>query len=444
MKNNVLNNVRLVLIIIMLSIIPVSVLYYYFKSEANTIRKSKEKELSTIAEMKERQIKQWIFERKADTRLFKDSPLYRKGLKDMISNPNDIALRNKMLLRIGLTRKYYNYENIIVTDNNGNKIISVVPVKWKLLGAVINKIKEAITKNELEYTDFYFCSICKRIHLDFIAPVTDDNGNVFATTIIRVNPEDYLFPMLQHWPMQSKTSETQLVEREGDSVVLCNDLRFMKNSALNLKIPLKDSDRMAVKVIEGGRGIFQGKDYRGAEVLADLRQIEGTNWYMITKIDKAELLSEINFRRIVTIIFLVFILGLISAVSYIIYFKYRRKTYQKLYLKEKAMNKLEKEFKTTLYSIGDAVIITDNAGMVTNLNPMAEVMTGWKEEDAIGKPLEEVFKIINEESRETIANPVQRVLKEGIIEGLANHTILIAKDGREIPIADSGGSNKEC
>ena len=94
-------------------------------------------------------------------------------------------------------------------------------------------------------------------------------------------------------------------------------------------------------------------------------------------------------------------------------------------------------FEVTLASIGDAVIATDTHGSVTFLNPMAEKMTGWKSDEAIGKPLHTVFRIINEHTRKSAENPVDRVLREGIIVGLANHTALIAKDGTETAIEDS-------
>ena len=99
---------------------------------------------------------------------------------------------------------------------------------------------------------------------------------------------------------------------------------------------------------------------------------------------------------------------------------------------------IENIFKTTLYSIGDAVIATDREGKITLLNPVAEQLTGWSEKDAEGRPLGEVFHIISEESREAAESPVEKVLREGVVVGLANHTRLISKQGREVPIADSG------
>lgn len=97
----------------------------------------------------------------------------------------------------------------------------------------------------------------------------------------------------------------------------------------------------------------------------------------------------------------------------------------------------KEQLRVTLTSIGDAVIVTDIDGRVTFLNPVASRLTGWNAEEAVGQPLERVFHIINEKSRKTVENPVERVFRENIVVGLANHTALISKDGKEVPIEDT-------
>lgn len=93
--------------------------------------------------------------------------------------------------------------------------------------------------------------------------------------------------------------------------------------------------------------------------------------------------------------------------------------------------------RTTLASIGDAVIATDTDARITMMNAIAESLTGWTFADARNAPLDRVFNIVNEASRKTVESPVSRALREGVIVGLANHTLLIAKDGTERPIDDS-------
>jgi PAS domain S-box-containing protein len=97
-----------------------------------------------------------------------------------------------------------------------------------------------------------------------------------------------------------------------------------------------------------------------------------------------------------------------------------------------------------LTSIGDAVIMTDQAGKVTLMNKVAEQLTGWSSAEASGRECTEVFKIINEDSRESVESPVTKVLRSGVIVGLANHTLLIRRDGTEVPIDDSGAPIRDA
>lgn len=103
----------------------------------------------------------------------------------------------------------------------------------------------------------------------------------------------------------------------------------------------------------------------------------------------------------------------------------------------RALRESDARLIVTLSSIGDAVIATDVAGRVVFMNPIAEKTTGWNESEARGRHLDEVFVILNEHSRLTVDHPVEKVLRSGAIVGLANHTVLVNRDGTELPIDDS-------
>jgi PAS domain S-box-containing protein len=104
----------------------------------------------------------------------------------------------------------------------------------------------------------------------------------------------------------------------------------------------------------------------------------------------------------------------------------------------RALQISEERFRVTLASLGDAVIATDSEGRITFLNPAAERLTGWSSSEAVGQDILSVFRIVNEHTRNTVENPITRALREGLVVGLANHTLLIAPDGTERPIDDSG------
>ncbi len=108
-----------------------------------------------------------------------------------------------------------------------------------------------------------------------------------------------------------------------------------------------------------------------------------------------------------------------------------------------ALARREQYLALTLDSIGDGVIATDAEGQVTRINGIARKLTGWSEAEAMGRPLPEIFNIVNAHTRKRVDNPVEKVLEHGEIVGLANHTVLIARDGSEYQIADSGSPIKD-
>ncbi len=114
-----------------------------------------------------------------------------------------------------------------------------------------------------------------------------------------------------------------------------------------------------------------------------------------------------------------------------------RRARRRIWRQMDELHSQREQLRATLRSIGDAVVVTDGEGRVTLLNPVAEALTGWSAVDAVGLPLDDVFHIVNEQTRATVESPVARVLREGVVVGLANHTVLIAKDGIQRPIDDS-------
>jgi PAS domain S-box-containing protein len=111
---------------------------------------------------------------------------------------------------------------------------------------------------------------------------------------------------------------------------------------------------------------------------------------------------------------------------------------------EQKLREQRELLQVTLESIGDAVIATDLDGRINFMNPTAEALTGWKAAEVTGRPLGEIFSIINEDSRRAIESPFAAVVRDGRTVGLANHTLLVQKDGAEIPIEDSGAPIRDA
>ena len=412
--------------------------YYYYNYWKNKIEQEQYEALKAIADLKIQEIVSWQHESYNDAFVTSKSPYFIKGLSTWLKDRKNLALTTEIIERLKFALHESRYENIYIASINGELLLSLKPNELRFDSITLAKIKESVKINKITFTDFYYCPLHNQIHYDIVTPVQNEKKNTIAAIVFRINPFDYLYPLIQFWPTPSESAETYIIRKESDSVVFLNDLRHIKNTALQFKIPITKTEVPAVQAVLGKIGIFKGKDYRGVDVLASIGPVSGTPWYLVAKVDQSEIFAEIYTMMGIIAGFIIILIVLTAIGLSFVYSSRQKNVYQELYNKEKELWESQEEFKTTLYSIGDAVITTDMQCKIKQLNKVAEELTGWKESDAKNKPLDEVFKIINEKTRNKIENPAVRVLQEGSIIGLANHSLLISKDGKEIPVADSG------
>jgi len=409
----------------------------YYHLAVQRLRAERYADIESIAELKMDQIQRWRRERLADAGRTVKSPLMSKAVGDWLRDPENPSLRNTLQRRLDLECDVGAYGDAILFSPDGRVLLSASGQADAPEDEAYRTIQAAIARSNAVLSDFFRCSD-GRICLDATAPVLDADGHLLALLALRSYADDLLYPLIQSWPTHSQSAETFLVRADGGDVLFLNELRHRKNSALMLRLPLSRKDIPAVQAALGMQGLFEGRDYRGVRVLADLRAIPDTPWFMVAKVDESEIMAEAGYRAGVTALFVLLLILLAAEAAIYSYRNSQAALYRRLYVTERQQREAEEEFRTTLYSIGDAVITTDAGGRIRNMNPVAERLTGWSESDARGKPLDEVFRIVNEDTRATVENPAVRVLREGTIVGLANHTLLLSKDGKEYPIADSG------
>ncbi|MFZ1642950.1 MAG: GAF domain-containing protein [Candidatus Contendobacter sp.] len=411
--------------------------YGYYRGEAERIRQAKYQDIAAIGELKIGQIRQWRQQRLADARRSAAGPFFRRALAEWRKDPETPGLRADWRQRLKLEQEAYGYADVLLLDLDGRILLAANDDPDPVDSATQQAIVAALAGRGAVFSDFHR-SPRGRVYLDTVVPVPDAEGRPLAVLVLRSDAASYLYPLIQSWPTPSRSAETLLVQREGEAVVFLNELRHKANTALSLRTPLTQSELPAARAALGQQGLFQGKDYRGVEVLADLRSIPGSPWFLVAKVDVEEIMAEARYRAGMVTLFVLLGILLTGALTAIAYRRRQIGLYRDLYRAERGQREAQEEFRTTLYSIGDAVITTDAEGRVRRMNPVAERLTGWPETEAQGQTLDTVFHIINEETRAVVENPVQRVLREGTVVGLANHTLLIAQDGTERPIADSG------
>jgi len=433
---------RLILMGLLVLVIIITGSMFYYNYQSSEITREKYEELEAIAELKIDQLVQWRNERISDIKVIAHSAIFIDLVNEWVNNKQNTVLKNSLLSRLELVKKSYKYNDVLIIGINGEILFSVDMELKSIENSQIyipqNIVDKSIKTREVEFSDLYICPLSHDIHLDLSIPIISRENKIIAVLLYRIEPQEYLYPLIQKWPMPSNSAETLIFEQEEDSVVFLNELRHTKNSAIKLKYSLTQKEIPAVQAVLGKRGITEGLDYRFVDVIAYISNIPQTPWYMISKVDKSEIFSELNFRVAAIIIFALLMMFATFGGLAFIYSSRQKNTFKELFEQEKLLRDTEEKFKTILYSIGDAVITTDKDGRVQQLNEVAEQLTGWMESEAKGKNLDVIFNIVNQETREKVENPVQKVLEAGSIIGLANHTLLLSRDGAEFMIADSG------
>ena len=552
---------------------------FFYRYQERTAQETVKEQLTTLAELKAKQINDWLEERLADAFNLARSPFLATEISNYLRKPDEM-LKAKILKRLRTTAEAYNYADILVLDKEKNVRLSLTSPETSLSPECLKILDRAEQSQKPVFSELHRETPEGPVHLDVAALLIPygqkerqekDNKEkkieAAGFILLKVNAESFLFPMIQSWPLPSRTAETLLVRREGEEVIILNELRHRQQTALNLKFSLTRKELLPVRAVLGEKGFTEGKDYRGVDVLAFVSPVPRTSWFMVAKMDRAEALGPWRTRSILILLVSIGILSLPIGLSEILWQRREKSHYRKLYEAEarareseemfrilnesslagvyliqdgllryvnqaaadlfgytreelidkesplivvhprdralvaenirrriageikslryeflgqrkdgstlnvevhgsvinyrgrpaiignliditerkkllEEVQKREAELRSTLYSIGDGVIVTDTEGRIIMMNPVAEKLTGWKEEEAKGEPIQKVFHLINELTRKPAENPVERVIREGIVVGLANHSVLVSREGKEYPVADSGAPIK--
>jgi len=413
---------------------------WFYRTEQQQARENVEERLITIARLKVSQIANWRADRLGHAAVLMDSTFLVEAIGDWLEDPRPGAVRDAIRVRFTDLCEHYGYDDALLLDPDRRVRLSlsgrdeIHPEELAALDGVERSHKPVLVDLHASATD-------ATPHINVVVPLFVGGGaepqRLAGIAIFVSDPRQFLYPLIQSWPTQSQSAETLLVRREGDDVLFLNELRHRSGTALKLRIPVSQEDLPASMAVLGKEGVVEGRDYRGVRVVAFVTAIPDSPWFMIAKVDAAEIFAPWRRRSILIIGGLLSVAALVGATGIIVWQRNQGAHYRALYHAEATLRASEERYGITLRSIADGVIATDPLGRVELLNPAAEGLTGWPQTEALGKPVTEIFRIAHEETRLAVEDPVARVIREGTRVTLANHTVLIARDGTERAIADS-------
>lgn len=403
----------------------------YYKSQKNRILHDKTLELSAIADLKVRQIAKWRNERGDDARLIGENTPFVRLCHEYLYSTEKIITRAEVVANLKSLIQNSEYKNILLIDSTA-KVGAYYPNQDTVLGDhMLQMFPEFIKLRTGILTDLHKTSRVSYNHLDLVIPLLnhwDENPVQFGLIIIRVDPQVYLYPLIQTWPVPGKTAESLLIRQEGDHVLYLNELKFKRSSELEFTKSIHEENLPGAMALRGIESTTNGIDYRGTPVVAVMKKVPGSPWYMIAKTDHHEVFMALNRQiTMITVIIILFILA-IGLVLGLIEWNENARFYREKYEAELEHQALRKHYDNILKYANDIIFLVDKNMIIVEANDRATETYQRDRNELIGLSLRDIkapgaVKNIEEE---------RRILDE---KGYATYeSEHVRKDGTVLPV----------
>ncbi|MFZ4617030.1 MAG: histidine kinase N-terminal 7TM domain-containing protein, partial [Rectinemataceae bacterium] len=422
---------RLALVFLLISGGIVTTGYFAYQNYQRDFKASMERQLSSIADLKISEITQWRRERLSGVEVFSGNTVFSGLVQRFLSDPREGDASRQLLNWLGKVLTAYRYYHIDLLDAEGRPRLSLpqqstIPV----CGELIRQSAEIMRTGKITFIDLHRNDQGGMIHLTIAVPIIED-GRPLGLLAMFLDPFVYLYPLIQRWPTPSRTAETLLVRRDGQDALYLNELRFRKDPALSLRVPLSLANRPAVMAVLGQEGLVEGIDYRDSPVLAMLRAIPDSPWKIVARIDLSEVYAPLRSWLWVMIVLMCALLA--GAWSGFWLFWRRQNS---LLDRERAkaaerVLKSEEKYRQLFENAGDAILVTDlETALIVDANKGAEKMLDLPRQELIGKD-RTVFNHLGGEQAGKVSFPLEAGLSRDA------ESRIIDRAGQLIPISVS-------
>jgi len=399
-------NLSLGLLILIFVVLAAGILvagHFFYSSYAKNYRTQVEHQLSAIADLKVGELVQWRKERLADANLLYKNPAFSSLVQGYFEHPDDLNAQEQLRSWLTKFQAYDQYASIFLLDTQGVGRIFAPDTAEPVPRHIPPDAHQVLQSGKVTILDLHRDEDNQQPYMAILIPIfKEKDSNVpLGVVVMRIDPYQYLYPLIQKWPTPSTTAETLIVRRDGNDALFLNELKFQKDTALKLRIPLEQKDVSAVKAALGEQGIVEGRDYRGKKVIADLRHIPDSPWFMVARIDTAEVYAPLT-QMLWVVIALVgaLLIGAGASVGLI----WRRQNI--LVYKEKAeaaeaLIDSEARYRELFENASLAIFRSTLEGKVLTVNPKFASMFGYKSQ-------EEVVATVKDIATDLYADPHRR------------------------------------
>lgn len=272
-----------------------AVTFRYHLAQKEAIGREVHKQLLAVADSKVKHITFWRAQKIGEARIVLNSRFTLAGVERLVRGRSPAAEQAVIHQWLDALCRELQYAGATLTDAAGN----IVLTRGRLFGDAEHLrelTRQVIGQTDVELTDLHLHQGAPP-HLGLNVPLrTAPGAPAFGALLIGLDPSDYLYPLLERWPIHSETAESLLVRREGDAVVFLSPLRKRPADQPRLLVPLTRRDVAAVRAITGEEGMIDASDYRGVPVYAAVHSVPGTPWRLVAKVDSEEVLAPLRWR----------------------------------------------------------------------------------------------------------------------------------------------------
>lgn|GEM_PF-744375 len=341
--------------------------------------------LAIVAKAKATQIERWMDERKADSRVLTQAgSAFAEGVEHLIRQREaEDGWRDYIKMRLDTVRSHYHYESVLLIDR-GFRVLVATGGEDELAREVQDAAAMAFATGEVTRTELYRTED-GRVYIDWLAPIRSPKfpDDVIALALLRMSPEEFLYPLIRTWPSVSETAESMLVRRDGDSVLYLSELKNVQGTALTLRLPMQQSDLPAAVALSNHTADrVRGRDYLGHDVLSAYHPVSGTDWRIVSKIERDEVLTPLwQMTLLVTGVAFVFVI--IISLALLMLWRQQSRLQGLLTLTHKARSERLLQQFFDMPFVGMAIISPDKT--LLRFNDHLSTITGYSREELEGR-----------------------------------------------------------
>jgi two-component system sensor histidine kinase/response regulator len=430
-SRSALGTIRWVLLVFMLLVGGIGTAgYLSYRHQQEVIHKNIQNELSAVADLKLSQIVNWRNERLADGTCVSRNLFFGRAAQRWLKGGAPEQAKDDVLAWMRGLRDAYSYDGVLLLDTQLSVRLAVTRGDDQVVPEVRPLATQVLRTNRPLLTDLHR-SRAGTIQLDLLAPLLVPGGrgpHCVGLLLVRIDPTRFLYPLIQSWPMPSRTAEALLVRREGNNVLFLNELRHRKGTALALKLPIGNMRLPAAMAALGQEGMASGRDYRDVPVLAALRNIPDSPWSLIAKVDEEEIYAPLRQRAWMLGLL---VSSLILAAAAVVGFLWRHQSarfYQRQYKSELERRALAEHYGYLTRYANDIILLSDEQGRILEANDRAVAAYGYSGEELLGLSRRDLR---TPEAQANVESLVKRLEQE---DGVVYETTHRRKDGTAFPL----------